>query len=380
MTGRNASVVALRRVTWLILAGCILLVALLVTLDAPRGRPAVLAAVLVVSAVAGHLFAVGVLGVRTLSTPVMAALVAVAALAAGGILVESRMRDVGGYPAALPVAELIAAVWAGCGWPRRRIAAAGIGLPIAASAGASALTGTPPWGPILIDTAITVMAALGLYAQVIFLVVAERLDQARRLERVAAVSDERLRFAADLHDIQGHSLQVIALKSELAQRLTPTDPARAAAEMRDVQELARKALGDTRKVVQGYRAVSLDTEITNATRVLAAAGIAASLSRPEDPPALPSPVEKLFGLVVRECTTNVLRHSAASRCDVALTVEDGGVRLRFSNDAPLDAPAGPAGGLAGLAERLAAEGGRLVTRGTADAFTVDAHLPVPASS
>ena len=107
--------------------------------------------------------------------------------------------------------------------------------------------------------------------------VAARLERARRLSAELAVADERLRFAADLHDIQGHHLQVIALKSELAARLARTDPARAAAEMEEVQRLAAKALDDTRAVVQGYRRTSLDEEIANATRVLAAAGIDARM-------------------------------------------------------------------------------------------------------
>ncbi|UPZ27268.1 histidine kinase [Streptomyces sp. LRE541] len=102
---------------------------------------------------------------------------------------------------------------------------------------------------------------------------ARRLDEARRLEAELAVRDERLKFAANLHDIQGHHLQVISLKSELAARVVDTDPARAAAEMREVRQLAADALSDTRAVVQGYRRTTLDDEITNATRVLAAAGI-----------------------------------------------------------------------------------------------------------
>jgi two-component system sensor histidine kinase DesK len=230
------------------------------------------------------------------------------------------------------------------------------------------------------DVAIGSLAAAALYAQVWALGVAERLDVARRLESAAAVTDERLRFAADLHDIQGHSLQVIALKSELAERLATADPARAAAEMREVQALARQTLGDTREVVRGYRAVSLDTEISNAGRVLAAAGIDCSLSRAADLPSLPSSVENLLGLVVRECTTNVLRHSAARQCAVSLAAGGGTVVLSFTNDAPLDEAPGPAGGLAGLADRLAAVGGRLAVDGAPERFTVSACVPVSAPS
>lgn len=189
--------------------------------------------------------------------------------------------------------------------------------------------------------------------------VAGRLDRARRLEAEVAVKDERLRFAADLHDIQGHHLQVIALKSELAARLAERDPARAAAEMRDVRQLAADALHDTRAVVHGYRSTTLDDEIANATRVLAAADIDARMTL--DPAAVAAgraaPARHLLGLVVREATTNVLRHSSARRAEVDYRLAGGLARLRFSNDGASEPSAAsrPSGsGLPGLAERLRA--------------------------
>lgn len=381
-TSGSSGLARLRWLTWWTMVGCLAVVAGLVLAESARVRPtaillAVAPAVLLVCLVAGRLFAVAVLGTPPPRPAVTASLVVVAAIAAGGILVLSRTVASGGFPWTLPLAALSAAAWAGTRLPRRLHWPAALGLALGASSTGSWLAGEMPWGTAVVDTAITALCAAGLYTQIWMLGVAERLDQARRLERAAAVHEERLRFAADLHDIQGHSLQVIALKSELAERLADADPAQAVAEMRDVQALARQALGDTREVVRGYRGVSLDTEISNATRVMAAAGIESSLTRPADPPALPSSVEKLLGLVVRECTTNVLRHSAARRCDVALTIEAGTIHLRFSNDTPLDAPIGPAGGLAGLADRLAAAGGHLVAAATADTFTVSAYLPAP---
>ena len=122
----------------------------------------------------------------------------------------------------------------------------------------------------------------GLAAARWFWELVHRLEAARRLEGQLAVADERLRFAADLHDIQGHHLQVIALKSELATRLAEADPPAAAAQMAEVQEHARTALADTREVVQGYRQTPLTEELANATRVLEAAGIDGRL----DPGAL----------------------------------------------------------------------------------------------
>jgi len=213
---------------------------------------------------------------------------------------------------------------------------------------------------------------------------AERLNEARRLSAELAVADERLRFAADLHDIQGHHLQVIALKSELAERLVERDPVRAAAEMKEVQRLAADALGETRAVVQGYRRTTLDDEIANATRVLASAGIDAQMN--VEPPAvagaddLPPAGRHLLGLVMREATTNVLRHSSAQRADVRYGVTDGRAHLQVRNDGAADPPGVTTGtGLRALAERLETAGGELTWTHGHGRFEVSAWLPVGAA-
>ncbi|GAA3221235.1 sensor histidine kinase [Actinocorallia longicatena] len=204
--------------------------------------------------------------------------------------------------------------------------------------------------------------------------VAGRLDNARRLSAELAIKDERLRFAADLHDIQGHHLQVIALKGELAARLAHADPERAAAEMWEVQKLATDALRDTRAVVQGYRRTTLDEEIANATRVLASAGIDARTDL--DPAVVGDTARHLLGLVMREATTNVLRHSRARNAEVGYRVTGGVVRLRVGNDGALAPEASSGTGLGTLAERLRAAGGDLVWEHDGERFEVTASLPV----
>ncbi|WP_236594845.1 sensor histidine kinase [Saccharothrix sp. 6-C] len=190
-----------------------------------------------------------------------------------------------------------------------------------------------------------------------------RQDQARRTAEALAVAEERLRFAADLHDIQGHHLQAIALKGELAQRLIGRDDELARQHAGEVAELARTALKETREVVQGYRRASLGTEISNAVGVLRAAGIETTVEG--DAAGVPPPLQPLFGALVREGTTNVLRHSRARRCAVLIEVVDGQVCVRLRNDGvPADfAGADDVGedgaGLAGLRERFAAVGGRV---------------------
>ncbi len=218
----------------------------------------------------------------------------------------------------------------------------------------------------------------GLAAARWFWQLVHRLEAARRLEGQLAVADERLRFAADLHDIQGHHLQVIALKSELATRLAEADPAAAATQMAEVQDHARTALADTREVVQGYRQTPLADELTNATRVLEAAGIDGRL----DPGVLDAarsvdgPGRQLLGVVVREATTNILRHSRAHQARLTLDIDGGHVRLAIRNDGATTAEHPPGTGLAALQRRLGAAGGTLQWQHDNGWFTLTAQVPV----
>ena len=271
--------------------------------------------------------------------------------------------------------------------PRRRwlllaAAAAAAAVLGGIAALASGSEGGGGWlGAVLLPPALLAITAATMLGILWGWEVAARLERARRLSAELAVKDERLRFAADLHDIQGHHLQVIALKSELAARLAQTDPARAAVEMQQVQRLSTEALRDTRAVVQGYRRTSLDEEIANATRVLAAAAIDArmQLDAATDSDRLSETSRHLLGLVVREATTNVLRHSQAERAQVDYRVAAGVAQLRMGNDGAVDQPgASPGSGLRTLAERLVAAGGTLTWEQDGDRFVVVASLPLDA--
>jgi len=170
-----------------------------------------------------------------------------------------------------------------------------------------------------------------------------------------AVERERSRVARDLHDILGHSLTVITVKTELAGRLIDVDPARARAEIGEVEALARGALADVRATVAGYRGITVAGELAAARQALDAAGIAAEL--PTATENVPAERRELAGWIVREGVTNVIRHAHASRCRVRLSgrsvsIEDDGVGPASG--------AGTAGsGLIGLRERVEAAGGRL---------------------
>ncbi|MFC3999781.1 sensor histidine kinase [Nocardiopsis sediminis] len=195
-----------------------------------------------------------------------------------------------------------------------------------------------------------------------------------------AVSEERLRFARDMHDLLGHSLSGIAVKSELGARLAERDPERAAREMADVQRLAREALREVRAAVSGYREVDLAAEVAGVRAVLGAAGIRSTVDVPEDD-TLPADSAALAAWVVREGATNALRHSNARSCDLSVRRGERAVVIEVYNDgvrADAVDPSGPryGNGLSGLAERVAAAGGSLSASPTGDGgFLLRAVLP-----
>ena len=144
------------------------------------------------------------------------------------------------------------------------------------------------------------------------------------------INEERNRMARDMHDILGHSLTVIALKSELAARLVDVAPDQTRVELDEVQSLARSALADVRATVNSYRELSLAGELARATSVLTSAGIRADL--PLTVEAVDPELRELFAWVVREGVTNIVRHAHASHCKVELTtdsieVADNGIGL-----------------------------------------------------
>jgi len=176
----------------------------------------------------------------------------------------------------------------------------------------------------------------------------------REVERLAA-ERERGRVARDIHDILGHSLTVITVKTELAGRLVDVDPARAKTELAEVEALARGALADVRATVAGFRGVSVSGELAAARVALAAVEIA--LDAPATTDAVAPEHRELAGWVVREGVTNVVRHAKAHRCRIRL--EPGRVAVEDDGVGAVASAEGSGTGLSGLRERVDAAGGRL---------------------
>ncbi len=178
-----------------------------------------------------------------------------------------------------------------------------------------------------------------------------RLAQ-EEMERLAVLA-ERERIARDLHDLLGHTLSLITLKSELATRLASSDPDRAAGEMAEVEAISREALAQVREAVQGYRAQGLSGEIANAKLALTAADIDFDIR--VEPVELSPRQEGTLALVLREGVTNIVRHSQATRAEVALRTEGDEVLLALADNGRGGGAEG--NGLAGIRERVRSLGG-----------------------
>ena len=205
----------------------------------------------------------------------------------------------------------------------------------------------------LINAAIVGVAAIGGR----LLIDANRqLSLAREQIARLAVGEERLRFARDLHDLLGHSLSVIALKSELAGRLVSRAPGLAEHEIRDIEKVARDALREVRETVAGYRQPTLAAELAGVREAMMAAGIEFRLDEQHD--GLPPALEAVAAWAVREGATNVLRHSKATRCSVRIVADRQKATVEVVDNGRGGAPHAGSG-LQGLEERVRGRGGTM---------------------
>src|SRR5204863_1450718 len=175
-------------------------------------------------------------------------------------------------------------------------------------------------------------------------------EEVAHLAKVA----ERERIARDLHDLLGHTLSVIILKSELASRLAATQPERAAEEIRDVERISREALAEVRAAVRGYRSAGLESELRQAGETLKTAGI--ELQTAMETPPLTAIQESVFALAVREAVTNVVRHAQATVCRLSLRREGSWCQLEIADNGKGGALE-EGSGLSGMRERVEALGG-----------------------
>jgi len=179
------------------------------------------------------------------------------------------------------------------------------------------------------------------------------------IEHLAKLA-ERERIARDLHDVLGHTLSVITLKSELAGKLMDRDPQRAAKEIREVEEISRQALSDVRDAIRGYRAKGLTAELAHAKATLETAGIVVQCDAATTL-QIPAMQESVLSLAVREGVTNVVRHARASHCRLRIEQQNGSCRLEIQDDGQGFVSV-EGNGLRGMRERVEMLGGTLERR------------------
>jgi two-component system, NarL family, sensor histidine kinase DesK len=209
-----------------------------------------------------------------------------------------------------------------------------------------------------------------------------QLNDARKEIARLAVMTERLRIARDLHDLLGHNLSLIALKSELAKRLVNVAPERAIVEISDVEKAARTTLQEVREAVSAFRQPTLKSELSAAQEILAAAGIAYRFEGDDSViDALPTSIEAVLSWTVREGVTNVIRHSRAQQCTIHVTrnAHEIGIEI-IDNGAGFTSvknPENEGNGLRGLAERVETLGGRCETSpGEGGGFLLAVSVPL----
>ncbi len=214
------------------------------------------------------------------------------------------------------------------------------------------------------------------------------LDESRELHARLAVAEERLRFARDLHDVYGRTLSTISMKCQLAAELARRGDERAPREIEEVGALAHASLGQLRGIVHGYRGIDLAVEIDGARSLLRSAGVRVRIEGAQElVGTLDGAACDALAWVVREATTNVIRHSTASAVSIRAAQSDDSVTLEIANDgAPPEnvkgqregAPAGGTG-LVGLRERLDGVGGRLRTTRDRQRYVLTATVPAAAT-
>jgi two-component system sensor histidine kinase DesK len=225
-------------------------------------------------------------------------------------------------------------------------------------------------------TPIALITGLAGASTIAFVRIVRLVEELRRTQQELArtvVERERLRFAQDLHDLLGHTLSLIVVKAEVVRRLAPADPDRAAGEAADIERIGRTALAEVREAVTGYREHSFARELDNARTVLTDIGVEVTLN--ETGPPLSGEADNVFRWVLREAVTNVMRHSAATHCDIVVSANTGGATLTLRDNGVGGHPS-PGNGLRGLTERVQQAGGTLhLGSAPGGGIDVTAHLP-----
>jgi two-component system sensor histidine kinase DesK len=252
---------------------------------------------------------------------------------------------------------------------------AGLGL-VAAVAGIGATRllvsdedpGKSLLGHVLIPGGVALLTLGFMFANQRFYTLLDELEEAREHEAELAVARERIRFASELHDIQGHTLHVVKLKVALAEKLVRADAGRAAEELREIHALVGDTIKQTKELAYAQRRLNLSVELENAKNLFEAAGIRVRADRPAE---VDTRAGELLGQVLRETTTNILRHADATQ--VHITLSAAGITI--VNDGVPHTPLPELRGLATLRQRVSDKGGELTVAQEDGRFRTAAEFP-----
>jgi len=290
-----------------------------------------------------------------------------------GLAATLTLADRTGWASLFVYAAAAAGYWLSPPWNARAV-----GVLAGLTAATTAIAGGGVSDTVA-TTATTAAVGVMMLAFARLIRVNAELRAAREELAQVAVAQERLRFARDLHDLLGHSLSVIAVKAELAEKLVPADPQKAAQHIGECKDVARSALSEVRQAVSGYREPRLAAELAGARLALTAAGIEVRL---DDSPATLAPdVEAALAWTVREGATNVLRHSGATTCSFRIRAGLAAASVEIVDNGRGGSP-GPGGhGLVGLGERVTAAAGSMSAGpGEGGGFRLHVSVPVSAAS
>ncbi|GAA3767158.1 sensor histidine kinase [Micromonospora maritima] len=221
---------------------------------------------------------------------------------------------------------------------------------------------------VLVPTVLTVLVTVFTIVGERFYDLIRELEQTRERAAELAVVRERVRFASDLHDIQGHTLHVVKLKIALAQRLLRRDTERAEKELHETYALVSDTITQTKELAYAQRRLNLTAEIENAKNLFEAAGIRVRVTREAEVDAR---VSELLGQVLRETTTNILRHAQASQVQITLA----GSGITIVNDGATGDTPPRLRGLSALRQRVAGDGGQLIVEQHEGRFRTAATFP-----
>ncbi|WP_193106068.1 sensor histidine kinase [Brachybacterium sp. FME24] len=250
----------------------------------------------------------------------------------------------------------------------------GVGALIAAIGGLYFVTEPVTW--VNVVRFVVMPGGLSVFVAAVILMIQgywgiiDDLEIAQEAEAELGIMRERMRFASDLHDIQGHTLHVVNLKVALAEELLHREPERAMTELREVYAQVEETIRETKNLAYAQRKLNLRAELENARNLLDAAGATVRITREGEARA---GIGELLGQVLREATTNILRHAQPTR--VAITLSEAGIEI--VNDGAPDGALPALRGLETLRARVASEGGSLAVAQSLGEFRTAAHFPAP---